>query len=133
MLLDIRNDLNFWNHTGTWEASCAGTTVCSITHTYDVILLDPQGSVVPVPESDTQMREFVAQSLAASPQPNVTYYKRDPAMAAAMAPGDVGPADYISVATIGHTTYVGDNSPAGWSSGEWNNFYNWCNNNPGRC
>jgi hypothetical protein len=134
VLLDIRNDLNFWNRTGTWEASCSGTTVCSVQNTYDIILSDPQGTVKNVSESDTATREYVAQSVNASPQPNVTFYQEGPNSTAAMAPGATTrqpPLGSVMSATIGNTTYVGATNPGGWTPAEILAWEEWEQRNSG--
>jgi hypothetical protein len=118
-----------------WFASCTPAAACSITpgNGGTIRLLDLPGTVLPVQESDTATRDYIAQSLLSTPQPNVTFYQRDPAMADAMAPGDLtGKGPHFSpvpmVATIGQTTYVENFSSSVTLTPSENAFINWYNN-----
>jgi len=114
-----------------WFALCAPTAACSVPQGSGgtIRLVDAPGTVRVVSESDTQLREYVAQSVNASPQPNVTFYQEGPNSIAAMAPGATTrqpPLGSVMVATIGNTTYVGDYSDSlGTSVDEYNAWLKW--------
>ena len=119
-----------------WFASCAPAAACSVPQGSGgtIRLVDAPGTVRVVQESDTQLREYVAQSVNASPQPNVTFYQEGPNSIAAMAPGAVTrkpPLGGVMMATIGNTTYVGATNPGGWTPAEILAWEEWEQRNSG--
>jgi hypothetical protein len=123
VLLDIHDEYDSsYPPKVQWEASCEPTAACSVPQGNGgtVHLLDSPGTVVVVPDSDTETREYVAQSVVASSQPNTTYYA-SPNSAAATAPGAVTrqpPLGGVMMTTIGNTTYLVGGPNTTWTPTE---------------
>ena len=124
VLLDIHDEYDSsYPPKVQWEASCEPTAACSVPQGNGgtVRLFDSPGTVVVVPDSDTETREYVAQSVVASSQPNATFYEEGPNSAAATAPGAVTrkpPLGGVMMATSGNTTYLVGGPNTTWTPTE---------------